>query len=328
MNTVKETDNSITAAIRNRFLLNPDLQASPEWFKNSLFTNSLDCDLYYPKTEVADVCAGVSENGLSNLYLGPLSPSPTNLDPFNSGHMGEDCLSNLATAWSKKDNSFTNKPFVNDYNVFWPEYQCQCELTPNVDPSQYDVKIELSNNFKNLDELVIMINYTVPEDLPVTKAQQGHIHCYDVSNDLGFIVGNTFPVVEPGWQSEWVKNNFIFLDSGDFDATINNAQREETYYRFGISENTPQQEIWYQIRTPIKYFDQNLFVFDKCDEAAGGFDNSFYCQYHPRVCPSLIPRHYYITSQTSERKPYISYDLNQIYVQANLFNFLKVLKVK
>jgi len=44
-------------------------------------------------------------------------------------------------------------------------------LTPNVDPSQYDVKIEFSNNFKNLDELVIMINYTVPEDLPVTKAQ-------------------------------------------------------------------------------------------------------------------------------------------------------------
>jgi len=137
------------------------------------------------------------------------------------------------------------------------------------------VKIEFSNNFKDLDELVIMINYTVPADLPVTKAQQGHLYCYDTDNELGFIVGNTFPVVELGWQSDWVKNNYIFLDSGDFDS-VNTDEREKTFYRFGISENTTKQEIWYQIRTPIKYFDQNLFAFDDCG-ITGGLDNSFYC---------------------------------------------------
>lgn len=55
-------NNDIKAAIRNRFTLNPDLQASPEWFNNPDFSVSLDCDFYYPFTLVDDGCVGLSDN--------------------------------------------------------------------------------------------------------------------------------------------------------------------------------------------------------------------------------------------------------------------------
>jgi len=100
------------------------------------------------------------------------------------------------------------------------------------------LKIDFSHNYKDLDEFLITINLTVPTDLPITKAQQGHIYCMHEDNNIGFIVGNTFPVVEDEWQSDWVKNQYIFLKDNtpvEFDPD-NFDEREDTFYWFGMTE--------------------------------------------------------------------------------------------
>ena len=142
------------------------------------------------------------------------------------------------------NNDLFNDDFVTDYTTFSNDYQCQCDHTSAFDSSLYDLKIDFSRNYRNLSELVIMINLTVPTDLPVTKAQQGHIYCFDSTNGLGFIVGNTFPVVDDDWQSDWVKNQYIFLKDDDFDPD-NYDLREDTFYRFGLSKENGVEEIWY-----------------------------------------------------------------------------------
>lgn len=71
--------------------------------------------------------------------------------------------------------------------------------------------------------MLITVNITVPKDLPVTKAQQGHLVCIDEVNNYGFIVGNTFDRIEYGTESAWTLNNYIFLvDSADTDSLVNN----------------------------------------------------------------------------------------------------------
>lgn len=111
-------------------------------------------------------------------------------------------------------------------------------------------------------------------------------------------------------------------------------EREETFYRFGISENEDKNEIWYQILTPIRYFPQDLFSFnpDVFGDCAG-LPPDFVCQYHPHVCPSLIPRRY-LTSVYSGNpktiKGYVKYRQweGTITVTADFYNFLQVMAVK
>lgn len=110
-------NNVLEAAIRNRFLLNADLEASPEWFLGGDFSANLDCDVYYPFTKVTDGCVGVSDDGKTNLYYEP-GELPKTLDAFKATNMNDDCT----PTWAKKDNTFNTNAFVSEYNNFWPEY--------------------------------------------------------------------------------------------------------------------------------------------------------------------------------------------------------------
>lgn len=170
--------------------------------------------------------------------------STDNLDVFNPAVMAIEA--DLPFTSKSTNNDLDDDQFVQDYLSFSNDHQCQCDDSSPLDPTFYDLRIDFSHNFKDFDELVIMVNLTVPNDLPVTKAQQGHIYCYDTNNDIGFIVGNTFPVEGTNYQSNWVKNDYIFLKNENFDPD-NFDEREDTFYRFGLTEDNGIEEIWYQI---------------------------------------------------------------------------------
>ena len=103
-----------TAAIRERFSLNSDLMASPEWFEDADFTNTLDCDLYYPNDITTGACyASLDGYGMSE----DMYEDGSNIDPFIEFDRESD------ESWAISDNSEAydgtdGLKFIEDYLDF------------------------------------------------------------------------------------------------------------------------------------------------------------------------------------------------------------------
>jgi len=101
--------------VKRRYILTPDLKASPEWFKTATFAGNFDCDYYYPPIDVTSTCVR-SSDGYHNEQMN----STDNIGVF-------DDLTQATTAGNfafttKSANGLSSEDFVTEYGTWKNDY--------------------------------------------------------------------------------------------------------------------------------------------------------------------------------------------------------------